>query len=212
MNLNRRMFHGLIAAAALLGAVAVAPLSASAADKEQAALALVKSIGDEAVDILSNDALTDAQKQDHFAKFLGSSCDMERIGRFVLGQHWRTATEEQRREFLVVFRDYMVSSYADKIGNYSGENLEFREAVSLNDKETLVHSLIVRPNGPPVKLDWRVRQGDTDAKIVDIIVEGISMAQTQRSDFSSAISQPGVGVEGLINKLKAQINSASAAN
>ena len=207
MMLTRRMFSGLIAAAALITALTGAP--ALAADKEQAALALVKGIGEKAVATLSDTSLSDEQKQERFEQFLDSSFDMERIGRFVLGQHWRSASEEQRSEFLKVFRDYMVSSYADKIGSYSGENLEFKETTSLNDKESLVNSLIVRPNGPPAKLDWRVRQGDNGEKIVDVIVEGISMAQTQRSDFSSVVNKPGVGVEGLITRLKEQTGSAS---
>lgn len=209
MMYNRRMFHGLIAATAMLVAFATAP--AFAADKEQAALALVKGIGENAVAVLSDETLDDAQKQEKFEQFLDSSFDMERIGRFVLGQHWRTATEEQQDEFLEVFRNYMVSSYADRIGAYSGENLEFREAISLNDSESLVNSLIVRPSGPPVKLDWRVRQNDGSEKIIDIIVEGISMAQTQRSDFSSVINQPGIGIEGLIKKLDQQAKQAGSA-
>lgn len=211
MILHRRMFHGLIAVTALLGSIVFASTPAPSADKEQAALALVKSIGEEAVATLSDTSLSNSGKQQRFEQFLDSSFDMERIGRFVLGQHWRSATEDQRREFLEVFRQYMVTSYADKIGSYSGENLEFRDVVSLNDKESLVHSLITRPNGPPIKLDWRVRQDESGDRIVDVIVEGISMAQTQRSDFSSVISQPNVGVEGLINKLKEQIRNASAA-
>ena len=54
----------------------------------------------------------------------------------------------------------MVTSYSEKIGSYSGENLEIKDATSLNDKESLVHSVIVRPNGPPIKLDWRVRKNE----------------------------------------------------
>lgn len=185
------------------------PVAMASDSKEQAALALVKKIGDEAVATLADTSLSDQQKQDRFEKFLDSSFDMKRIGRFVLGQYWRDATEAQQAEFLKVFRDYMVTSYADKIGSYSGENLEIKDATSLNDKESLVNSLITRPNGPPIKLGWRVRKTDDGEKIVDVIIEGISMAQTHRSEFASVVSKPGVGVEGLINKLKEQIKTAS---
>tara|TARA_R110002074_G_scaffold217601_2_gene387998 strand:+ start:1132 stop:1341 length:210 start_codon:yes stop_codon:yes gene_type:complete len=68
--------------------------------------------------------------------------------------------------------------------------------------------LIVRPDGPPIKLDWRVRKTDNGEKIVDVIIEGLSMAQTHRSEFASVVSQS--GVDGLIEKLKDQIKTASA--
>ncbi len=207
MFTRRKFFQGTLIAAAM--AVLFQPSAFAVQAKEQAALAMVKSIGDEAVATLADKSLSETQKQDRFEKFLDSSFDMKRIGRFVLGQYWRDASETEQTQFLKVFRDYMVTSYAEKIGSYSGENLEIKDATSLNDKESLVHSLITRPNGPPIKLDWRVRKTNDGEKIVDVIIEGISMAQTHRSEFASVVSQPGVGVEGLINKLKEQIKTAS---
>jgi phospholipid transport system substrate-binding protein len=207
MFTRRKFFQGTLIAAAMT--VLFQPSAFAAETKEQAALAMVKAIGDEAVATLADKSLSEEQKQKRFEKFLDSSFDMKRIGRFVLGQYWRGATGAEQTEFLNVFRDYMVTSYAEKIGSYSGENLEIKDATSLNDKESLVHSVIVRPNGPPIKLDWRVRKTNDGEKIVDVIIEGISMAQTHRSEFASVVSQPGVGVEGLINKLKEQIKTAS---
>ncbi|MEX0582712.1 MAG: ABC transporter substrate-binding protein [Sneathiella sp.] len=206
MLTTRRFFSGILVSAMALAITLQSPAIATET-KEQTALTLVTNIGDEAVQILSNDSLSEAQKRDQFEKFLDESFDMERIGRFVLGQAWRNATEAQRTEFLKVFRDFMVASYSDKIGSYSGEDLKIKDATSLNDNESLVHSMIVRPDGPPIKLDWRVRKTDSGDKIVDVIIEGISMAQTHRSEFASVINQS--GVDGLISKLKDQIKTAS---
>ncbi|MEX1035992.1 MAG: ABC transporter substrate-binding protein [Sneathiella sp.] len=206
MLTTRRFFSGILVSAMALAITLQSPAIATET-KEQTALTLVTNIGDEAVQILSNDSLSEAQKRDQFEKFLDESFDMERIGRFVLGQAWRNATEAQRTEFLKVFRDFMVASYSDKIGSYSGEDLKIKDATSLNDNETLIHSMIVRPDGPPIKLDWRVRKTDSGDKIVDVIIEGISMAQTHRSEFASVINQS--GVDGLISKLKDQIKTAS---
>ncbi|MAZ02464.1 MAG: toluene tolerance protein [Sneathiella sp.] len=207
MLMNRRFFSGIVMSAMALAITLPSPALADET-KERAALTLVKNIGDEAVKTLSDSSLSEAQKRDKFEKFLDDSFDMNRIGRFVLGQSWRNATDAQREEFLKVFRDFMVASYSDKIGSYSGEDLKIKDATSLNDKESLVHSTIVRPDGPPIKLDWRVRKTDSGEKIVDVIIEGISMAQTHRSEFASVVSQS--GVDGLINKLKDQIKTASA--
>ena len=231
MLMNRRFFSGIVMSALAMALTLPSPAVADDT-KEQAALTLVKNIGDEAVKTLSDASLSEAQKREKllsrnfsnffrfflparqdvyrekFEKFLDDSFDMPRIGRFVLGQSWRNATETQREEFLKVFRDFMVASYSDKIGSYSGEDLQIKNATSLNDKESLVHSLIVRPDGPPIKLDWRVRKTDNGEKIVDVIIEGLSMAQTHRSEFASVVSQS--GVDGLIEKLKDQIKTASA--
>ncbi|WP_339630205.1 ABC transporter substrate-binding protein [uncultured Sneathiella sp.] len=207
MLMNRRFFSGFVMSALAMALTLPSPAVADDT-KEQAALTLVKNIGDEAVKTLSDASLSEAQKREKFEKFLDDSFDMPRIGRFVLGQSWRNATETQREEFLKVFRDFMVASYSDKIGSYSGEDLQIKNATSLNDKESLVHSLIVRPDGPPIKLDWRVRKTDNGEKIVDVIIEGLSMAQTHRSEFASVVSQS--GVDGLIEKLKDQIKTASA--
>ncbi|MDF2367674.1 phospholipid-binding protein MlaC [Sneathiella sp.] len=206
MFTRRKFFQKTLIATAM--AVLFQPSAFAAETKEQAALTMVKGIGDEAVATLADKSLSEEQKQDRFETFLDSSFDMKRIGRFVLGQYWRDATSAEQTEFLKVFRDYMVTSYAEKIGSYSGENLEIKDATSLNDKESLVHSVIVRPSGPPIKLDWRVRKTNDGEKIVDVIIEGISMAQTHRSEFASVVSQS--GVDGLIKKLEEQIKTASS--
>jgi phospholipid transport system substrate-binding protein len=178
--------------------------------KEENAVKLIQSLGNQAVNILSDNSLSEEEKQNQFDKFLDRDFDMPRIARFVLGKYWRNATDQEKTEFAKVFRDYMVSSYSKKIGSYSGENLKINNATSLNDRESLVYSLIERPQGPPIKLDWRVRkEKDGQEKIVDVIVEGVSMALTQRSEFSTVISKPGVGVSGLIEELKSKAQAPS---
>ncbi len=173
--------------------------------KEQGAIALIKSIGNQAVQTLSDKSLSEDQKEQKFDKFLDTDFDMPLIARFVLGRYWRTATDEQRKEFQSVFRNYMIASYSQRIGSYSGENIKISNAKSLNDKESLVYSVIERPQGPPIKLDWRVRKnGSGEQKVIDVIVEGVSMAQTQRSEFATVAGKPGVGVAGLITELEAK--------
>ncbi|TNE36322.1 MAG: ABC transporter substrate-binding protein [Alphaproteobacteria bacterium] len=186
-------------------ATAVPGAARADGDKEQAAVELIKNLGNEAVKTLADTSLNEKQKAQKFEELLDKGFDMRLVGQFVLGRYWREASDSQKTEFQKVFRDYMVSSYSDKIGSYSGEDLKIKEAKSLNDRESLVYALIERPNGPPIKLDWRVRKTKSgEEKVIDVIVEGISMAQTQRSEFASVIGQPGVGIDGLIKKLKEQ--------
>ncbi|PHQ69319.1 MAG: toluene tolerance protein [Sneathiella sp.] len=198
----------LIIVAVTAIAVIQAPVIA-AESKEAGAKALIESLGSQAVKILSDKSLSEEQKEQKFDQFLDADFDMPRIARFVLGRSWRGATKAQKTEFRAVFRNYMVSSYAQKIGTYSGENIKIIDSKSINDKESLVYTLIERPQGPPIKLDWRVRTNDGKQKIVDVIIEGVSMALTQRSEFASVVNNRG-GVDGLISELKEKAKMASS--
>lgn len=206
--LKRRTFLFSLLSAAFICTFSLLPVSMAENSNEQAATTLIKTIGDDAVKTLSDKSLSEAEKEKEFEKYLDNSFNMKLIGRFVLGNNWRTATDEQRKEFLSVFRNYMVASYGKKIGSYSGESLKIKDAKPINDKETLVYSIIDQPNGPPIKLDWRVRKAKNGKQqIVDVIVEGVSLAVTQRSEFSAVVNKPGVGVDGLIKKLQEQVTA-----
>lgn len=206
--LKKRKFLVLLFSAAAMCTFSFLPASMAENTNEKAATALIKSMGDDAIKTLSDKSLNEGQKEQQFEKYLDDSFNMKLIGRFVLGNNWRTATDEQRKKFLSVFREYMVVSYGQKIGSYSGESLKINDAKPINDKETLVYTVIEQPNGPPIKLNWRVRKSKAgQQQIVDVIVEGVSLAVTQRSEFSAVVNKPGVGVDGLIKKLQEQVKS-----
>ena len=170
---------------------------------------LVERLGTEAVALLANDSISAEDQREAFDKLISRDFNMNLIGRFVLGKHWRKATKDQQTEYQGLFKRYIISTYQKRIGEYSGENLKIIRAKPINKKEFLVLSQIIRPAGPPIKLDWRVRKGKKDGqKIVDIIVENVSMAITHRDEFSSVISQNGGQVEGLLARLRKQIASA----
>ncbi|MCG8490389.1 MAG: ABC transporter substrate-binding protein [Sneathiellales bacterium] len=187
------------------------PHTAHAAEKpgQKEAKELVEQLGTEAVELLANDTISAAEQREAFDKLISRDFNMKLIGRFVLGKHWRKATKDQQVEYQALFKRYIISTYQKRIGEYSGENLKIIRAKPLNKKEFLVLSQIIRPSGPPIKLDWRVRKGKKNGqKIVDIIVENVSMAITHRDEFSSVISQNGGQVEGLLARLRKQIASA----
>src|SRR6185295_10235996 len=84
-----------------------------------------------------------------------------------------------------------VAAYSARLSNYSGEQFQVKDEVPAGD-DTMVNSQIVRPSGPPVRVEWRVRkQSDGSLKIVDVVVEGVSMTITQRSEFASVMQQGG---------------------
>jgi phospholipid transport system substrate-binding protein len=183
-----------------------ATMNVAAASEQESAVKLVETLGKEAVVLLSNKDLSESEKRSEFNILINRDFDMAIIGRFVLGKNWRKATDAQKEEYLGLFKRYIVATYQKRIGQYSGENLEIGRAKKLNKKEYLVNSKILRPSGPPIKLDWRVRRSKSgDMKIVDIIVENVSMALTHRDEFASVISRKDGKVEGLIETLNGHI-------
>ena len=128
------------------------------------------------------------------------------IGQFVLGRYWRTASSEEQKQYLDLFEELIVVTYVDRFSRYSGERLKVTRAVS--DKEsgdTIVYSEISRPAGQPLQVGWRVRRYGASFKIVDVLVEGVSMGQTQRSEFSSVIRNNGGSLAALLDEMRRRV-------
>lgn len=154
------------------------------------------------IGFLSDEGMSESDKREAFKKLLGDSFDTKTIGRFSLGRYWRTATAAEQKEYLRLFDKMIVDVYASRFNEYSGERVEVRSADFMGKKDALVTSYIVPDSGPEVRVDWRVRYKDGRYKIVDVIVEGVSMAVTQRSDFASVIQRGGGKVEVLLEHLR----------
>lgn len=164
-----------------------------------------KFIGDmagRALAFLGNEGLSQEQKISSFRSLLNDSFDLETIGRFTLGRYWKTSTEAQRQEYLTLFRRMVVDVYAKRFGDYKGQRFETRGARADGDKDTIVTSYIIPGSGPEVQVDWRVRYKNGKYKIVDVIVEGVSMSVTQRSDFAAVIQRGGGDVSVLLAYLR----------
>lgn len=144
-----------------------------------------------------------------FRKIFREGFDIPFIGRFVLGRYWRVASEEQRAEYLEAFSEYIVQTYSQRLGVYAGERFEVRGERTVSDGDIIVETRIVRPVGPSVPADWRVRPNtDGGYRVIDVLIEGVSMAVTQRSEFASVAQRD--GVDGLIEVLQARVTRLSA--
>jgi len=162
----------------------------------------VDSMAQRAINFLGDEKLDQEQKQKKFGSLLQDSFDMDTIGRFALGRYWRVATPEQRKEYQRLFRDMVVKVYSDRFKEYKGQKVEVRNVRVDGEKDALVTSFIVSEDSPEVQVDWRVRYKDGKYRIIDVIVEGVSMSVTQRSDFASVIQRGGGDVEVLLAHLK----------
>lgn len=155
-----------------------------------------------ALDFLGNPATSQEQKTASFRKLLNDSFDLETISRFVLGRYWKTSTEQQRTEYQALFRSMVVDVYAKRFGDYKGQKFETRSHRADGEKDTIVTSFIVPTEGPEVQVDWRVRYKNGRYQIVDVIVEGVSMSVTQRSEFAAVIQRGGGDVQVLLAHLR----------
>jgi phospholipid transport system substrate-binding protein len=217
---TRRLFPALAFLLALPCALAAPPAAAPARAEQAtdqavaqtaAATGLIRSLVTEVVDALNQQNLRQDQKIAGFRSMLERYFDVPAIGRSVLGRYWLVAAPDQQKEYLTLFEQMIVKVYADRFSQYSGRGLTIEHALKIvgtqpgGEGETIVASQILRADGPPVNVHWRVRARGGRNAIVDVAVEGVSMMATQRQEYASVIQRNGGQVEGLLQALRQQI-------
>jgi phospholipid transport system substrate-binding protein len=168
------------------------------------AKALIGDIADRGIGFLSDTSLSEDKRKSEFRDLLNDAFDMDTIGRFALGRYWKTAKPDQKKEYQKLFNDLIVRVYTARFKEYDGQKLEVTGARkdSAND-DVIVHTVIIPKTGQQkFVVEWRVRGKNNKFKVVDILVEGVSMALTQRSDFASVIQRGGGDIEVLLEHLR----------
>ena len=165
----------------------------------------VQDVGDRTVATLRRAGSTDAQRLNELVNLLNTATDLDLVGRLVLGQYWRSATEAQRAEYTKLFKELVVKTMADRLNTYGGETFEITAAKPVDERDTVVSTKIFRPasGSQPIAVDWRVRSLDGRYSIIDIVAEGVSMVVTQRSEVGSVVSQK--GMDGLIQTMRERL-------
>ncbi len=164
----------------------------------------IGSVADRGIGFLSDEGLSMEKRKSSFRSLLQKNFDIPTIARFALGRYWKVATPAEQKEYSSLFENMIIEVYSSRFGEYNGEKLEVRGSRAEGKNDILVNSAIVPANGQDIQLDWRVRYKGGQYKVVDVIVEGVSMAVTQRSDFSSVIQRGGGQMEVLLAHLRAQ--------
>jgi phospholipid transport system substrate-binding protein len=188
-------------ALALMAAAFFAPRGHAAADANPAASAFMRELGAESIKQLMDPSVPQAEREVRFRRLLDQHFDLPAISKFVLGRFWRSATAAQRIEFQQAFEDFLVYSYSARFSEYRGVAFQVTGAAIEENGIVVVHSVIRLSKVEEVPFDWRLRRTDTSFMIVDLIVEGISLTVTERSNFGSIIQNR--GLEALIADLRA---------
>jgi len=185
----------------------VLPDQALSDEKANQASKFIENLSQEAVDALTDPKISRGERETRFRKLLGEHFAVSTIGQWVLGRYWKTATLEERKEFLGLFEDLLVVTYVNRFQRYSGETLSIEKSlVDEKSGDAVVFSQVVRPDGSAVvSVGWRLRSKGESFKVIDVLVAGVSMGQTQRSEFASVIRKHGGKVGGLLAELRERV-------
>jgi|TARA_Y100000815_G_scaffold47473_1_gene38878 phospholipid transport system substrate-binding protein len=165
--------------------------------------AYVIEITKNAINTLTDESINQKKKETKFGELFDKNFDIPSISRFVLGKYWKQASLDQKKQFIKAFRNYVVKTYSSRFNEYSGEQLTLINFENeSNPKIFIVHTALKREDAPPIIVDWRIGKKKESFVILDIIIEGISLAITQRSEFVSVIDQNEGNIDQLISILK----------
>ncbi len=159
-------------------------------------------------DVLNDDSLGEETKVKKVRELLAENLDLRWMAKYTLGRHRIGLGGDKLEEFVSIYSEYVVKSFSNLIKNYKGEKTLVQKVLTLRDNEFLVKTEITKTDGrPPVKVDYLVKDlepGPTfKLKVSDIITEGVSMVNSQQSEFNGIINTS--GFEALMSELKKKI-------
>ena len=133
-----------------------------------------------------------------------NTVDIRGIGFYSLGKYRKTISDQEKKEYLEIFTKYFLKTFASRLAQYSDPKIIVNSQKKLNDKYTMVSSvLIATDDKPEVKIDWRVvTKNPDDPLIIDLIIEGVSLAKVQKEEFYSIIQSNDGDINALFKNLK----------
>ena len=167
----------------------------------------VQSVANEASLILTKN-FTKEQKIEKLKSIAKKSVDFRGIGYYSLGAHRKNLSDDKKKEYLNVFKKYFLKSFASRLAEYTDPKIRVTSQKKLNEKYTMVSSVLsATEEKPEVKIDWRIVTKNPDKPlIIDVVIEGVSLAKVQREEFNSIIQSNNGDINALLTSLKEFIN------
>jgi phospholipid transport system substrate-binding protein len=166
-----------------------------------AASQYIENLSQEIITVLSDASKSQEQRVEFFGGVLARDLNIPLIARFTLGKHWRSAKPEQRKAYIAIFSDYVIQTYSSRLGGAKVEKFDIITTQPVGKRDILVRTRVHNGGSDPVRADWRLRGNKDRVQIIDLSVEGISMALMLRQEFASVLRKKG-GVDVLIQTLK----------
>jgi len=167
----------------------------------------IQSITDEASKVLV-DNFSKEKRMEKLKSIALKSVDIKGIGLYTLGSHRKNLSNSQKEKYNELFKKYFLKSFSSRLSDYTDPKINVISMEKLNEKYTIVTSiLIATEKNPEVKIDWRVYTKNPDNPLIrDLIIEGLSLARTQKEEFNSVIQSNDGDVDALFDNLIQFIN------
>jgi phospholipid transport system substrate-binding protein len=167
----------------------------------------VQEIADDASEAL-NKRLSKEEKIEKLKIIAENSVDIKGIGYYSLGSHRKTITKKKKEEYFIIFKQYFLKSFSSRLAQYTDPKILVDSQKKLNEKYTMVSSvLLATAKRPEVKINWRVVTKNPDNPlIIDVIIEGVSLAKIQREEFNSIIQNNDNNIDALLKNLEEFVN------
>ena len=176
------------------------PLFAYSSDPKE----FVQELVTEAIEKLSDKNLTNDEKAKFVEKVAIENVDINALGLYTLGELRKSSNESDLMNYQIAFEKYFLKSLTSRLTDYSSSKFEVVESEKKSATYTIVKSIISPENGGPnIKIDWRIFTKNPEKPLIrDLIVEGLSLARTQKEEFSSILSSNNNDIKILIKKLE----------
>ena len=163
----------------------------------------VQSTVNRAADTLGGN-LSKEERIEELKKIAKDTVDIKGIGFYSLGSHRKGLSDEKKEEYSKVFENYFMTSFSSRLAEYSNPVIEVNSKEKINENYTLVSStLVATEKRPAIKIEWRIYTKNPDKPLIrDLIIEGLSLARTQKEEFNSIIQSAGGDVEALLANLR----------
>ncbi len=167
----------------------------------------VQEIADDASEAL-NKRLSKEEKIEKLIIIAENSVDIKGIGYYSLGSHRKTITKKKKEDYFIIFKQYFLKSFSSRLAQYTSPKISVNSQKKLNEKYTMVSSvLLATAKRPEVKINWRVVTKNPDNPlIIDVIIEGVSLAKVQREEFNSIIQNNDNNIDALLKNLEEFLN------
>lgn len=173
---------------------------------------LVLHLSRDAVQVMTSKSIPDSERIEKFRALFIGSVDLPAVSKFILARHWKTATTDEQQDFMHLFEEMLVYTWANRFKDASDNITVAINGVKSDGSEgAIVDSAILRAGQDPIPVLWRLRQTDNGPKIVDLLIEGTSMIVTYREEYASVINQAGGNIQGLLDVLRKKTVALAAA-
>ena len=169
----------------------------------------IKELVGDAINKLSDKNLDKVEKSNFIEKIALENVDINALGLYTLGELRKTSDKQNIQNYQKAFEKYFLKSLTSRLADYSSSKFVVLEAEKKSTNYTIVTSKVMPDdNGPEIKIDWRIYTKNSDKPLIrDLIVEGLSLARTQKEEFASILNSNNNDINVLIGKLKDFVNN-----